>query len=59
MPIVHRRSKPVNGSVLDFASLPVDGVVALAGSSLLVGVLVSFDGEVPVLGVVGVVGVEP
>ena len=61
MPAVQPRSKPVNGSVLAFAVFVVVGLV-LAGGALLVvvgavvGVLFSFDGGVPALGV-GVVPV--
>ena len=53
MPIVQRRSKPVNGSVVAF----VAGVVAVgvplvvAGAVALFGLLLSFDGNVPVEGV--------
>ena len=62
MPIVHRRSKPVNGSVLAFA-VSVDGEVLVVGvvvgvvlvvvgagsfaASFFSGVLVSLEGEVP------------
>jgi hypothetical protein len=53
MAIVQRRSKPVNGSVLAFAL--VLGLVPEAGVGA-VGVLFSFDGDVPVVGV-GVVPV--
>ncbi len=63
MPIVQRRSKPVNGSVLAFALFVVVGLVPAAGALLVVvgavvfvGVLFSFDGDVPALGV-GVVPV--
>jgi hypothetical protein len=66
MPIIHRRSKPVKGSVaalavsLEGEVLEVAGVLVL----LVVGVVslpVSFDGDVLALGVVGVlvVGVVP
>lgn len=66
MPMLQRRSKPVNGSVLAFFSL---GDVALLGSEgdvvsfdglvSVVGVVASFDGDVSVLGagVVEVLGV--
>ncbi len=63
-----RRSKPVNGSVLDFG-LGVVLVFAAAGSVagvVDVGFSASFDGNVPVAGVVldvvvvlGLFGVEP
>jgi len=78
MPIVQRRSKPVNGSVVALVAGVVEvgavGVVLLfAGEVLLVGLLLSFDGNVPVegagvvaggvvvdgVGVVGVGGVWP
>ena len=59
--MLQRRSKPVKGSVLAFSLSVLVGALELDGSAdLLVGVAgvpVSFDGEVPVLGVVGVVGV--
>jgi len=57
MPIVQRRSKPVNGSVVAFVTgvavvLVVAGAVLLvAGAVLLVGLLLSFDGNAPVEGV--------
>jgi hypothetical protein len=67
MPIVQRRSKPVNGRVLTFSLfVVVVGVVVVGvdfvGSVAVVGVLFSFDGDVPVVGVgfagsVAVVGV--
>ena len=70
MPIDQRRSNPVNGSVLAFSLLSLVGVVLVvlvgAGSFVDVGfsgvVFSSFDGDVPVVGVVagvvaGVVGV--
>lgn len=50
----------MKGRVLAFSVGVLFGVVlvALAGSSLVVGVFSSFEGEVPVVGVVvGVVGV--
>jgi len=55
----HRRSKPVNGSVLAF-SLLVVGVLVFVGAASLAGVVdvgfsASFEGDVPLLGVVGVV----
>ncbi len=58
MPTLQRRSKPVNGSVLAFAGSLVGevvlvGVVVVLGVVLVAGLL-SFDGEVPVVGVVGV-----
>ncbi|MEA2315479.1 MAG: hypothetical protein QOI03_2171 [Solirubrobacteraceae bacterium] len=62
MPSDRRKSNPVNGSVAAFEALV--GLEPLLGSVPVAGVL-SFDGEVPVLGVevvgvlvlVGVVGV--
>ena len=54
-PMSQRRSKPVNGSVLAFAvglELVFSGSVSLVG---VVGFSDSFDGNVPVLGVVVVV----
>lgn len=55
MPKLQRRSKPVNGS--DFAVSVVGVVVVVVGAVSLVGVvlgvLVSFEGEVPVLGLFG------
>ena len=54
--IVHRRSSPVNGSVVAFVLLVVagelDGAVSFAGA-------VSFDGEVSLEGVVSLDGVVP
>ena len=54
-PIVQRRSKPVNGSVEAFLAvgpLPLLGSVeAVSGAVVFVGVLLSFDGDVPVVGV--------
>ena len=66
-PTVQRRSKPVNGSELAFAGeeVVVGELLAVAGSTVLdgvVGVLVDFDGEVPLFGegfVVGAGGVVP
>jgi hypothetical protein len=59
MPIVQRRSKPVNGRLLAFSLFAaVVGVVVgvvLVGSVDVVGVLFSFVGDVPVVGV-GVAG---
>lgn len=56
MATLQRRSNPVNGSVLAFVSLAGTTLV-VAGASLLgvvdVGLLASLDGEVPVVGVVG------
>ena len=57
--MLQRRSKPVKGSVPAF--LASVGALELAGSAALAGVVlvgdpVSFDGDVPVLGV-GVVDV--
>lgn len=51
MAIVQRRSKPVNGSVLfeGSALTPLAAVVEVDGE------LLSFEGEVPAAGVVGVV----
>jgi hypothetical protein len=59
-PIVQRRSKPVNGSVDAFfavgSPLALGSVEDVSGAVVFVGVLLSFDGEVPVVGVgVGVV----
>lgn len=58
--MLQRRSNPVNGSVPDFAVSVLAGVVLVGSLPLLgvevVGVLASFDGDVPVLGVL-VVGV--
>ena len=75
MPIVQRRSKPVNGSVVAFVTgvvavgVVLVVVVVVAGAVALFGLLLSFDGNVPVegVGVVaagvvaagGVVGVWP
>jgi hypothetical protein len=65
-PIVQRRSKPVNGSVVAFlaavvavgSGLLVGSLFVVSGAVVLVGVLFYFDGEVPVVGVgVGVAGV--
>jgi len=68
--MLQRRSKPVKGSVPVFlasvGALALDGSAALLGV-VLVGEPVSFDGEVPVLGVgvggvvvvLGVLGVWP
>jgi hypothetical protein len=55
-PTVQRRSKPVNGSELAFAGdvVVVGALLAVAGSTVLdgvVGVLVDFDGDVPLFGV--------
>jgi len=55
-PTVQRRSKPVNGSELAFAGdvVVVGVLLAVAGATVLdgvVGVLVDFDGDVPLLGV--------
>jgi len=59
--IVQRRSKPVKGSVEAFfavGSVDVLGSLAVvSGAVVFVGVLLSFDGEVPVVGVAVVVGV--
>ena len=57
--IVQRRSKPVNGSdVAFFAAAVVDvGSLAFSGVVVFSGVLLSFDGDVPVVGV-GDVGVD-
>jgi hypothetical protein len=58
-----RRSNPVNGSVLDFAVVVVGVLLVVSGDGSVVGVVLvgfsdSFDGSVPVLGVVvAVVGV--
>jgi len=61
MPIVQRRSKPVNGRVLAFSLFAaVVGVVVgvvVVGSVDVVGVLFSFAGDVPVVGVAGLVDV--
>lgn len=60
MAIVQRRSKPVNGSVVAFVAgvVAVGVVLVVAGAVVLVGALLSFDGNVPVEGVgVVVVGV--
>jgi hypothetical protein len=57
IPTVQRRSKPVNGS--DFAVVGlglVAGVVVVGGAVVVVGVLLSFDGDVPVVGVGVVLG---
>jgi len=60
-PIVQRRSNPVNGSVeavLAVGSLPLLGSVEdVSGAVVFVGVLLSFDGDVPVVGVGVGVGV--
>ncbi len=56
-PMSQRKSKPVNGSVLALGvvAVVVTGATAVVG---VVAVLVSFDGDVPLLGVVfAVVGV--
>jgi hypothetical protein len=58
MPIVQRRSRPVNGRVLafsPFAVVAVGLVTGVVGAVEVVGVLFSFAGDVPVVGV-GVVG---
>ncbi len=61
-PMLQRRSNPVNGSVLALVSV-VGVVLVFAGATsldgvLVVGVLDSLDGNVPVVGVVvGVLGV--
>ena len=58
-----RRSNPVNGSVLDFSVVVVGVLLVFSGDGSVVGVVPvgfsdSFDGSVPVLGVVvAVVGV--
>jgi hypothetical protein len=50
--IVHRRSKPVKGSDVAFFAAVVDvGSVAFSGVVVFSGVLLSFDGDVPVVGV--------
>jgi hypothetical protein len=55
MPIVQRRSKPVNGSVVAFVAgavaVGVVLVVVVAGAVVLFGLLLSFDGNVPADGV--------
>jgi hypothetical protein len=53
---VQRRSKPVNGSELAFAGdvVVVGALLAVAGAVSfegVVGVLVDFDGDVPLFGV--------
>jgi hypothetical protein len=63
MPIVQRRSKPVNGRVVALAVGVLVVVVSLVGAAVVVagetsffGVVVSLDGEVPDDGLVVVVG---
>ena len=60
--MLQRRSKPVNGSVPDFSApvvvgvlvlVLVDGSVPLLVVDVVGVVLVSFDGDVPVVGVFG------
>jgi hypothetical protein len=64
MPIVQRRSRPVNGSVLAFALLE-EVLLLVPGPLEEAGVPFSFEGDVPALGVAGVcweplvVGVVP
>jgi hypothetical protein len=53
-PTVQRRSKPVNGNVLAFAGFVA--VLVVAGETVLAGVLVAFDGDVPLFGEGVVVG---
>jgi hypothetical protein len=54
-PTVQRRSKPVKGSVDAFFAVGsvdvVGSLFVVSGAVVLVGVLLSFDGEVPVVGV--------
>ena len=55
-PIVQRRSKPVNGSVEALAVVGdvvdlLGTVLVVAGAVVFSGVLLSFDGDVPVVGV--------
>jgi hypothetical protein len=50
-PTVQRRSKPVNGNVLAFAGFVAGVLLVVAGETVLAGVLVAFDGDVPLLGV--------
>lgn len=59
MPTDQRKSKPVNGSLLSDGLVPLLGVAVLVldGEVELVGSLVSFDGDVPVEGVLVVDGV--
>lgn len=63
MPMSQRRSNPVNGSVPDLAVVAVGVLLVFSGEGSVAGVLAvgfsaSFDGSVPVAGVVfGVVGV--
>ena len=63
MPIVQRRSKPVKGSVVAFVAgvVAVGVVLVVAGAVVLFGLLLSFDGNVPVegFGVVVVMCDEP
>jgi len=59
MPIVQRRSRPVNGRVLAFslfAVVAVGLVAVVVGVGEVLGVLFSFDGDVPVVGVGVVAG---
>jgi hypothetical protein len=52
-PIVQRRSKPVNGSVEAFLAVGslLGSVEDVSGAVVFAGVLSSFDGDVPVVGV--------
>jgi hypothetical protein len=52
MPITQRRSKPVNGRVLAFSLFTADVGVVDVGSVVVVGVVFSVVGDVPVVGVV-------
>jgi hypothetical protein len=51
-PMSHRRSKPVNGSVLDFGVVLVFEAAGSLAGVVVFGSSDSFDGNVPVLGVV-------
>jgi hypothetical protein len=61
-PTVQRRSKPVKGSVDAFFAVGsvdvVGSLFVVSGAVVFVGVLLSFDGEVPVVGVGVGVGVD-
>lgn len=53
MPTVQRRSKPVNGRSFPLAAFAVgELVVVVEGETPFAGLLASFDGDVPLAGVV-------
>ena len=57
MPTIQRRSKPVNGRVLALAASLLGALLASGDAAFVgvevVGLLSSFEGEVPVLGLLG------